>query len=121
MARAEPARFPPRLVPTNFPLDSLQLRQHNPLVTGICPCGRRSWLVSQASSDWKNRIWQGPLWAQMRAGKRCRVGDFERDQALPLRLKGGDGHVDAAAGIAALAHANRQNIAGNLEVFHRAG
>jgi hypothetical protein len=53
--------------------------------------------------------------------KRCRVGDFERYQALSLRLKGGDGHEDAAAGIAALAHANRQNIAGNLEAFHRAG
>src|ERR1700730_12477749 len=45
--------------------------------------------------------------------KRCRVGDFERNKALPLRLKSRDVHDDAAAGIAALAHANRKNIAGN--------
>jgi hypothetical protein len=49
------------------------------------------------------------------------VADFERDEALPLRLERGDVHDETAAGIGGLADTDRQHIARNAEVLDRTG
>src|SRR5207237_7916722 len=49
------------------------------------------------------------------------VGDLQSDKAFPLRLKRRDVHDDAAAGISALAHADGQHVARDLEILHRTG
>src|SRR5207302_2812253 len=46
------------------------------------------------------------------------VGNFQGHEAFPLRLKRGHVDNDAATGIGALAYADGQYAAGNLEVFH---
>src|SRR5689334_8784267 len=53
-------------------------------------------------------------------GERRSVRDFESDKSLPLRLEGRHIHNDAAAGIGALADADREHAARNLEIFDRA-
>src|SRR5215472_13315348 len=49
--------------------------------------------------------------------KRRSVRDFEGDESFPLGLERGHVDDDAAAGVGALANADRQHAARNLEIF----
>src|SRR5580658_6215507 len=51
--------------------------------------------------------------------QRSGVGDFEGHKTLPLRLKRRHVHDDPATGIGRFAHADRQDIARNFEIFDR--
>jgi hypothetical protein len=64
-----------------------------------------------------NIPWGGPI-AAARVG---RVADLEGHHALPLGLERSDVDDDAAAGVGGLAHADRQHVAGDLELLHRLG
>jgi hypothetical protein len=105
--------FPPQLIRTNSPVDSLHLRQHNPLLRLIFALAVGVAGFAHLVGLEEQNLAESFVGVDARR-KRCRAGDFERDKALPFRLKGRDG-------IGAVARANSQNIAGNLELFHRAG
>ena len=52
-------------------------------------------------------------------GQRRRVGNLQRDVALPLRLEGRDVDDDPAARVGRFAQADREDIARDAKIFHR--
>ena len=53
-------------------------------------------------------------------GQRCGVADLERHKAFPLGLKRRHIHDDPAPRVGGFAQADRQHVAWDPEIFHRA-
>src|SRR5436305_4550926 len=101
----------------SFALQPLQLRQYDSLL-----CLVFSFTVGIAGFADFVRLEENDLaktFISVNARRQGRaVGNFQGHEAFPLRLKRGHVDDDAATGISALAYADGQYAAGNLEVFH---
>jgi hypothetical protein len=118
-AKVRGSKTPPRAAVPHEYRDRLQLGQHDPCLllvfAGFVFVADVGWLVALEEEDLAQALIGVNLGGQGRA-----IGDFKRDKAFPLRLKGGYVDDDAAAGVRGLADADGQNVTRDFEVLNRA-
>src|SRR6266542_1406582 len=97
---------------------ALDRREDDPLLALVLPLpiriGRLAGLIGLEKEDLGDPLVGVDLGRQRRG-----VADLERHEAFPLGLERRDIRDDAAAGIRGLAHADREDVARDLEVLHR--
>ena len=89
---------------------NLQLRQHNPFLRLIFAFAVGIAGLADFVRLKEQNLTQAFVGINTRRQRRG-VGDFERDEAFPLRLERRDVDDDAAAGIRALTHTDGQHVA----------